>query len=887
MDSSPPTRRYGRPESPSQDSHYSLDLAALEIDSRSGASSPGLPAQQHIDRVLSEDIDGPSDFTQNMEYWMRGTAIPNPRSGTVRGSANAATARESLTAEPGVEGGGEERSASNHTPTGTPPKASVFGTSQQELRDPTDSPGWDPYVEEATPMPPPHRHFLQPTVEDYHSELTPLRAPLINSRLLPDPSHQQQREVEQDAGQSDPSTPGRPSSETISPVRSPAIQRPQPRQFSSQSEEASFERQLQELHSRCHQLEQLNTSLHTAVDKERQLRARDQKDFEHKLSEVSSRERELFEKASRASVQDRSYQRDVADHQHQLKQRDAALDRLRREYASLQQQMKQHKLDYEQELKAMEHDIDLANQSRDDALDSARAAEEDMAKIRAARDTASHHDASLRSHLSELQEQLRSLSLENESAKSARKIADEIATSIRAELTLLRQTQAEETTRLTGDHRRAVGMAEDLQKQLHELRQELHDQQALHQSELNRLRGTPLPIMPGSANDEDGPASHENPDDAKQAELNTAIFERDALQDELDAVKAELETTTAALAESEKDLKIATTSHANYVSKSIHIAEGLAGELETTRQALSKAQQDLKVAEIALAESKEEFREMESELYGVQIDHNHDIATNRALDAERKDALERNEAYWQHKWAAAQEERKIMVKELFRMWGREECGIADTSKGEVQMYRYKYVTRDRSKDKDKVEVSASPDKDIREVMEEEMRGRKDDAPKAQANPGVLADDKGLGNARKSTQSPRKAPRLSDAQIEELIAQHRALKAAAKSPRKSPFRRNATPASMNAVSDGESDAENFSKAKGPKHVRREKVARARAETLAQVKAEYEKANRPGVVETNAVKKARDERIAKIMAEYAKVDPQGAARVQARTDARAQN
>ena len=73
MQSSPPTRAWDRPPSSPTDSHYSIDLAALDLDSHSGASTP-LPTQ-HVDRVLSEDIDGPSDFTQNMEAWMRGGTL--------------------------------------------------------------------------------------------------------------------------------------------------------------------------------------------------------------------------------------------------------------------------------------------------------------------------------------------------------------------------------------------------------------------------------------------------------------------------------------------------------------------------------------------------------------------------------------------------------------------------------------------------------------------------------------------------------------------------------------------------------------------------------------------------------------------------------------------
>ena len=69
MQSSPPRGASPRmiPTSPAT-SRYELDLDALEGSSVS--SSP--IAERTIPRILSEDIDGPSDFTINMMYWMKG-----------------------------------------------------------------------------------------------------------------------------------------------------------------------------------------------------------------------------------------------------------------------------------------------------------------------------------------------------------------------------------------------------------------------------------------------------------------------------------------------------------------------------------------------------------------------------------------------------------------------------------------------------------------------------------------------------------------------------------------------------------------------------------------------------------------------------------------------
>lgn len=69
MQSSPPRGASPRmiPTSPAT-SRYELDLDALE-----GSSATSSPvAERTIPRILSEDIDGPSDFTINMMDWMKG-----------------------------------------------------------------------------------------------------------------------------------------------------------------------------------------------------------------------------------------------------------------------------------------------------------------------------------------------------------------------------------------------------------------------------------------------------------------------------------------------------------------------------------------------------------------------------------------------------------------------------------------------------------------------------------------------------------------------------------------------------------------------------------------------------------------------------------------------
>ena len=487
MQSSPPVRRSERPQSP--DSHYSIDLAALDTDSRSGASSPQLPTQ-HVDHVLSEDIDGPSDFTQNLEKWMRGTGALNSRPGTVKsglhllqeGDDDTAGARDLMTAGNNAEGGDDTHSASHHTPTGTPPQESVYASSRQGLPSPAGSPDWDPYVEDSTPKPPPHKNPLQPTVEDYHSEFTPARPFSTQVRHTPGLKNPLYGEAEQGAEESEPSTPGRPSSETVSPVRSPVFQRSNARQFSSQSEEASFEQQLRELRDTCQRLEHLNEALNGAIDEERRLRQAEREAHKLALADVKKHEREVNEKNRKALAEKDGHQRTLEALQRQVRNSEGDLARSKQDHAkevnALKDRMDREKEGHDQELDAMEQDLQLASRSRDDAEEATRAAKDDLAIYKEKQEKISQNDTDLAAELSELQEQLNTSTAEVEQLKSAKKSTDEMVASLRAELSLTRQTQSEETTRLMGDHRRAVTMASDLQSQLEELKKEIRDKRS-------------------------------------------------------------------------------------------------------------------------------------------------------------------------------------------------------------------------------------------------------------------------------------------------------------------------------------------------------------------------------------------------------------------------
>jgi hypothetical protein len=635
MQSSPPTRAWQRPTSPTE-SQYSIDLAALDGESRSGASSPALPTQ-HVDRVLSEDIDGPSDFTQNLEGWMRGGTLN--KKGTLKGGLHSLKeARETeqeldklAIPEHNAAQEDEDHSASHHTPIDSPPKESVFEDSRHGRGNEEGSSDWDPYVEGATPQPPPHQHLLQPSVEDYYSELTPARPASLPTSRIPSRGYMSSTQPPQGIlARSEPSTPGRPSSETISPVRSPVFQRSMPK-----TNEATF-RQLQELREKCQHLEHLNASLNAAIDDEKRFRRQDREMYEAKLTDASRRESHLSELRNQAYEHKEDLRREVGELKERLHKQESETNKLRQSRDAKmddgKQQADRERMEHVQEVRALEQDLELARRSRDDAEEMARVAKDDLEEYRAARDANTRRDDDLRSRLSELQDQLRSLTSENNTLKLAKKSADETVNNVRAELSLLKQTQQEDTTRLAGDHRRAVTLAENLQSQLKELRQKQRDRQTAHDAEIASINAAKQAAVSVSNSEDESMMQTVRAEltvsqtklntltcqlDKKQTALNTAILERDAYQDELSALKADLEA--------------------------------------------------------------------------AKLDLNDRDAVNKALDVKMSDAWKKREAYWRERLEDAEKERKIMVKALLRQWGREEVGIADEKNGELQRFRYKFV----------------------------------------------------------------------------------------------------------------------------------------------------------------------------------------------------
>ena len=702
MPSSPPIRAWDnqhqrqQPASPT-DSQYSIDLNALELDSHSGASTP-LPTQ-HVDKVLSEDIDGPSDFTQNMEAWMRGGKLrKNDGGGTLKGTskdltekpdedAHRADAVESVEpislAQEGclVE---DEQAESRHTPSNSPPKESVSSDriAHDDEGDEEVSSDWDPYAEAATPHPPFHKQqSLQPLVEDYHSEFTPARMPSFSPpRSVGQDRHDDEPEEEQSVHKSreNLATPGRPSSPTLSPIHSPIFHRSAApvgslRQFSSQTDEAAFERQLHDLREKCLQIEQLNTTLSQSLEEERRLRRQDSATHEAQVADAARRENALSEMKDQAYTHKEDFRRESAElkegarrHQTEWEAKEREIEGMKMHQATEEQRVKEHmgreSAEHSRTVRKLEQDLDLARRGRDGAEDSARMLRDELEECRGGNDVELDRMRldldqvdDLRDRVAELEEEVGSLKEENEPLAAAKQLTDDTTRNLRAELAILKQTQNEETTRITADHRRAVDLAGVLQSKYEELQQQLRDQQAVHDVEMERVRNEQQ-TQP-AAKDAEQAENLRRELEAQRTALYTAILERDAAQDSLTSTQSDLNAAIL--------------------------------DRDTVQDSLTSAQSDLNAAILDRDVAQDTLQRLQAEFDTLKLALDDRDGIDQTLDKRVSDAIRKREAYWRERLAEAEVERRLMAKALLRLWGREEIGGAE----DPQAYLYKYLRR--------------------------------------------------------------------------------------------------------------------------------------------------------------------------------------------------
>ncbi|KAK0940300.1 hypothetical protein LTR29_008199 [Friedmanniomyces endolithicus] len=688
MQSSPPVRAWDRPSSPAE-SQYSLDLGALGLESHDNESFP--VATQRVDRVLSEDIDGPSDFTLNMAAWMRGGGTMGK--GTVRSARSGMRSLEEQEEQNDDRDGKHSerlevpqspvqveedhtRAGSNHTPDHSPPKDSQWHErpsfrDEREASQDNDESDWDPYAPSGTPQPPVHKHFLQPTGEDYHSEFTPARLPSASAHApsLRITTNTASRSEPVSPQQSRPGTPGRASSETLSPARSPErsplLQPSQLVEVSSPFTEAGghrdFERQMLQLQGRCRQLDSLNSALKQALDEEQRIRKQEKAAHDYVVNEVKKRERTLSQLKEQADQRANRLEQTsgeltvrAASSLKQLERQGQDIEQTERhhedEVSKLRDELEAHLASSEPEKKKMKHELELALQGKQASEQTARVHREELEKFR---DSEAAEVEQLRRELQQSRTALSDLEVRMKFANDEReRMRTEKAKTEQAEAkagddgSAIQRAHNDQTTQSAHDQRRAKEQAEDAQKQVKDLQQQLRDEQTSHDDELEKLEMAHEQALGAAKNTVE---TARNEVEEQQSQLNEAILERDAAQDTLAELQAKQITTNSDLQKSHLDL--GTTQ----------------ADLATARTHLATANADLAVLRENIADSE---------------------AVNAALDTRVSDAMRKREVHWLSKLAESERERRVMAKALLHQWGREEVGV-----DEPQGFAYKYLTR--------------------------------------------------------------------------------------------------------------------------------------------------------------------------------------------------
>ncbi|KAK5116153.1 hypothetical protein LTR62_008479 [Meristemomyces frigidus] len=726
MNSSPPVRTWERPTSPI-DSQYSLDLRALGLEEHSNETSP-IP-KPRVDRVLSEDIDGPSDFTLNMAAWMRGdtrnkSTMSSARSGLQAVKEQDLRERESVRQrdtlelpQSPVQIEDDQATASHHTPDHSPPKASPWHeqpsafTPQHSAKIQTedehhDSSDWDPYAPSGTPQLPLHKHFLQPTVEEYHSELTPARLTSTTANLPSLRINTATRPRSEPASpiQSAHDTPGRPSSETLSPVRSPAV--PHSRTvhnvsspFTEPVNRGETERQMHKLQERCRQLESLNSALKQALDEEQRMRRQERLAYERQREE-SNRRLDEADTARHAAIDRAGNHEREADEldakllqlNENVKKRELAMQEAAQRYAKDRKEFEDkfdaHQSRHAQELSALQDKLRSAEQSRDMTNNQMELMQGQL----------SEHVGTV-SKLEQLQrevEQSRSTATEREKEITARKDeinslrtdlihAEQHRDLARGELDELRDEFEQKRSGLLADRERAVKLGEDQQKSINELQQQLRDESAAHDTEVEKLEKAQQEAVAAADNEA---SEARNDIEAQQSLLNGAILERDAAQDDLAALKTEqarmsdteLATLRADLEASRTDLEALqqriTDKEAVDSELSLRLAENWRSRQTALVTKLNISEQNLSVQERKL-----EHRDMDLTVCKAKLERSQAqlVASSRKLVATEQNlvASEQKLVATEQKLLVCELERKRLHKACMKQWGREEVGVSE------------------------------------------------------------------------------------------------------------------------------------------------------------------------------------------------------------------
>ncbi|KAM3417270.1 hypothetical protein BST61_g5526 [Cercospora zeina] len=556
---------------------------------------------------------------------------------------------------------------SHHTPENSPPKISVLDRSQYEEGFSSE---WQTDGEGSPPQPPNHKHFYQPTVEDYYSELSPARQGMQQSfrgRSVHNSTYSAQKHSPPKNGSR---SPGRASSPTFSPSRSPTLQRTSTRgMYTANLDHESrleLEDQFKQLDAKCAQLEHLNLALGQALEEEKKVRKHEQTSHESFAAEAARREQDLVDMKELAHRHNAEFRREFGELKEQLLNQQKLTDLARSgengrkarhdaEIEQLRRQLESQRTEHEKQCKTFEADLAAVRRGRDQAEKAALGLREELEAER------EHHEAERQrfrtelqqahddeAAISELERELLQSKSEIENHKTAKIEAEEEIRSLRGQLTSAKQANEDDVTRTSNERTRAVELAASLQRQMQELKQQLRDQQALHKTELERLR-----------------SQQSSSSQTSSQELNIMRTQLETKQSELDLLRSRQNPSSQTPSQ----------------------------ELDVIRSQLEAKQSELNMAVIERDEAQDTLAGVEAEKQALQTKITNLESVNVTLDAKVSETIRKREKFWKSKLEEANRERELMARTLMHQWGRQEVGAESR-----QMYAYKYERKKEVED---------------------------------------------------------------------------------------------------------------------------------------------------------------------------------------------
>ncbi|KAK4959500.1 hypothetical protein LTR66_013090 [Elasticomyces elasticus] len=498
-------------------SQYSIDLGALDANSKSSTPLP----QRQVDKIMSEDVEGPSDFTMNMEKWMRGSVkttqmqsssvieVPLGLEDAQDGDHEKVPENSQHAAQDDQvkddEGTNEDRDIPEDYPEDDLTlDDSILPPASQDEPDSI----WDP--DYGTPALPQAKNLLQPTVEDYYSELTPAQ----RRRVL---------------------SAGRTSSPTLSPVRSPVIlrraERPAQAPASAPVTSRNTSTDGTPADSLVHTLHANATRSGSQPAPER---AQTPTVPSNRTDQdtIAALKREIEKLQSELSVSRKAEDEAQKASQHHRTELKGLIDAYTTGTRRLQLDLESSRRSRQE----LEKSLAATRAQRDSSEKDSRAAKAEWNRVAHALQDAEEQHALDVEKIEKLRAEV--VDIRDESERLEQKSQDDMR-DLQQELALLRLNQDETSQTPDSHQQKAAEAAEALQAQLAQLRQQVQDQPAAITAQLTRFR----------LEEEAKRASEQQSalDDAKEA-LQQSQTQLQSIQTECDDALRKLKQTTDELA---------------------------------------------------------------------------------------------------------------------------------------------------------------------------------------------------------------------------------------------------------------------------------------------------------------------------------------------------